>query len=439
MANPGYVFRCKNDPNRTCLQQFLEDRYELTYVHVKPDGDCFFNSIAEYYKRTGEQIHGLDPTDVVALRKFIMERARPIIDGNELMRQQILAEDINIQKKSLHQKKKSVPKKSSQKKEGPAQETNNERLNKIFNKLSERYEYTDAAFDVIVQITPLILNVNLSIYSMTFGTVSNTLHPAPNRNIVPTIILYLSGQHYGLLYPADGPNVRSNAQKRENMEADKYQHNQNNATAALIQKLMEQSNSNQNNENENEENAKKARNASRKVKPSAKSVAKPVAKRNSRKANPSAANLQNNNNMRAAMEESRAMAASHVNNNIANIERQFAALESGMKPSRRNQIASLRQQISQLELKKSVKKRPGVSRKNPMAASVNNMSAAFANVSLRNNHNVPVEANYKRLTANKMRAELIEMGIYTIDDLEELEDLSKPILYQRYKKALLRK
>jgi hypothetical protein len=67
------------------------------------------------------------------------------------------------------------------------------------------------------------------------------------------------------------------------------------------------------------------------------------------------------------------------------------------------------------------------------------MSAAFANVSLRNNHNVPVEANYKRLTANKMRAELIEMGIYTIDDLEELEDLSKPILYQRYKKALLRK
>ena len=245
MANPGYVFNCVPDPNRSCLQQFLENRCELTYVHVKPDGDCFFSSIAEYYKRTGEQIDGVDPTDAVALRAFIMERARPIIN----------ADDLNMQKKSL--KKKSAPKKLSQKKE----ETNEERLDKIFNKLSERYEYEHAAFDVIVQITSRILNVNLSIYSMTFGTVSNTVYPALNPD-APTIILYISGAHYGLLYPIDGSNVRSSAQKRENMRADKHQHNQNNATSALIKKLIEQSNSNQN--SENERNAQKAKKASRK-------------------------------------------------------------------------------------------------------------------------------------------------------------------------------
>jgi len=345
MANPGYVFRCVHDPNRSCLQQFLEDRPELTYVHVKPDGDCFFNSIAEYYKRTGEQIHGLDPTDVVALRKFIMERARPIIDENEAMRQQILADDLNMQKKSLQKKKKSAPKRLLQKKE----ETNDERLDKIFNKLSERYEYTDAAFDVIVQITPFILNVNLSIYSMTFGTVSNTLHPAQNPD-APTIILYLSGAHYGLLYPIDGPNVRSNAQKIENMQADKHQHNQNNATNALIKKLMAQSNSNQN--SENEENVQKAKKASRKK-------GKAPAQQ-SRKAS-----HHNNNN----------------NNGIADLERQIvearkqralraqakanAALASSFSAisfNSRNNRSKLEQQNALNGSRKSIKKKPPVGR-----------------------------------------------------------------------------
>ena len=415
MANPGYVFNCVPDPNRTCLQQFLEDRFELTYVYVKPDGDCFFNSIAEYYKRTGEQIDGLDPTDAVALRLFIMERARPIIDENEAMRQQILAEDLNMQKRSLKHKKKSAPKKLSQKKE----ETNDERLDNIFNKLSERYEYEHAAFDVIVQITPFILNVNLSIYSMTYGTVSNTLHRAQDPD-APTIILYLSGVHYGLLYPIDGPNIRSNAQKRENMRADKHKHNQNNATKALIQKLIEQSNSNQN--SENERNAQKAKKASRK---------KGAPVRQSRKAS-----HYNNSNS---------------NNSIAELEREIAAIEAKSKakaPRNNNFNAALAESLGAVSLNNGLN--------NDMRAAI---EASFQNVSFssRNNRNklvqqhalnrsmrqnnssnsnsnVPVNSvEFKQLTVATLKNKLTSMGVpFGSKNL-------KASLYQKYKKATRKK
>lgn len=353
MAHLNSVFKCVNDPDLTCLQQFLINHSTLTYVHVKPDGDCFFNSIAEYYKRTGEQIRGLDnPTDVVALRKFIIERARLMIDENEDMRQQILTEEPEPQIK-----KKSAPKKLSQKKEEPAQETNTERLDKIFNKLSERYVYEVPAFDVIVQITPLILNVNLSIYSMTGNIVSNTLHPARNRNVVSTIILYLSGRHYGLLYPAAGPNVRSNAQKIANMQADN--NNNNNATQALINRLMYQSNSNQNNEkNENERNAK-ARKASRKAKPSA---AKPSASRKSR----------------------------IVPSNNENEEFQAA-----LKESRRNSIAAIKKQIANLESRVSAKKQPRVAVK-PSRKNHNSLNNNFSRLSIGNQPRVHARAEKKK-------------------------------------------
>jgi len=375
MAHLNSVFKCVNDPDLTCLQQFLINHSTLTYVHVKPDGDCFFNSIAEYYKRTGEQIRGLDnPTDVVALRKFIIERARLMIDENEDMRQQILTEEPEPQIK-----KKSAPKKLSQKKEEPAQETNTERLDKIFNKLSERYVYEVPAFDVIVQITPLILNVNLSIYSMTGNIVSNTLHPARNRNGVSTIILYLSGRHYGLLYPAAGPNVRSNAQKIANMQADN--NNNNNATQALINRLMYQSNSNQNNEkNENERNAK-ARKASRNAKPSA---AKPSASRKSR----IVPSNNENEEFQAALKASR-------RNSIAEIQRQIAALEMGVNSSVSGSQIAKRNSVS-VRRKPRVAVKPSASRKNHNVQNINSLGNHFGRLSIGNQPRVHARAEKKK-------------------------------------------
>ena len=86
---------------------------------------------------------------------------------------------------------------------------------------------------------------------------------------------------------------------------------------------------------QNAKNARKAsRNASRKAKPSA-------ARNVSRKAS-------HNNN-----------------NNIAEIERQFAKLEMGAKPSsKKNQIAALQEQLRQLELEQAVRRKPRVVSKN---------------------------------------------------------------------------
>ena len=389
-ASQPFEIVCEGNSS-TCLDALLVEMPELQYIEVPDDGDCFFHSIAAYYKRTGRHVDGLvNPTNSQALRVFVAEKFSIMFKNDPGLKNSIL-----------------------------------ERNHKDVKRLSKNGFWEGDVCDLMIQRIPRILNINLNVYGVNkqnvkkdspFAITRASYVPIHHVNNIPTISLFLSERHYGLLYPVRGDNVRTSAQIRANdrvmptymaKKAEEYE--------AQVKEAYRV----------------EAEEASRRAKPS-------VAKRNSRKANSSAANLQFNNNMRAAMEESYAMAASRVNN-IANIERNFDALESGMKPSRRNQIAALQQQISQLELKK---RRPGVSRKNP----VNNMSAAFANVSLRNrnnsfnnNHNVPVEANYKRLTVNKMRAELIEMGIYTE---EELQDLSKPELYQIYKKAtrkLLRK
>jgi hypothetical protein len=347
-ANEGYFeIVCKGNSS-TCLDALLDVMPELQYIEVPDDGDCFFHSIAAYYKRTGRHVDGLvNPTNSQALREFVAQHFLNMFENDPDLSNAILERDHND----------------------------------VLRLFEEGFWVGDVC-DLMIQRIPRILNINLNVYGVNKQNVKNdspfaitrSSHvPIHHVNNIPTINLFLSKGHYGLLYPVGGDNVRSQAQIRANDRV---------MATYMAKKAAKEQEYERGLEEYLRNEAAKARNAlrtSRKVKPTAKSVAKPVAKRNSRKAKPSAANSQNNNNMRAAMEESYAMEASHVNN-IANIERQFAALESGMKPSRRNQIAALQQQISQLELKK---KRPGVSRKNP----VNNMSAAFANVSLRNRNN----------------------------------------------------
>jgi hypothetical protein len=364
-SNSNSVFKCEYDPNLTCLQQFLKNHSALTYVRIKPDGDCFFSSIAEYYKRTGGQIDGLaNPTDVIALREFIMDRARKIIDSDEILHQLILTTEPkkiskSAQKKLLQKKKQSVQEMNEE--EMNEEEMNEERLDNIFDELSERYVFEVPAFDVIVQITSRILNVNLSIYSVTGNIVSNTLYRAPNppRNRdVPTIILYLATKHYGLLYPAAGPNIRSNAQKRENMQARNNKKNEYNATQAYIQRLM----------NKNERNALRA---SHRAKPSASRIV-------SRKAKLSFGNESNSESdpeLQAALANSLAIA-----NSLRGV-----SLKNGRKPV-------------------PVKKRPGVARN-----SVNALAASMGSVSL---HNISRKANSNVLNARS----LIKMTIPSIDD-----------------------
>lgn len=387
-------YYCTARTQESCRKEYLSTHRNLKYVRVAPDGNCFFRSIAAYYRRNkGARLDHVSPA-VVNPRRYHQLR-RYIV--HELGKQIRADYNLQITLQGMYNDPKKPHKYNKMKNKNG--EIN---IEKILSKLAKKCKWKLPVFEMMVLRVPSILNINLILYkvegdSSQYYVTKSVYRPDNGERVATTISIFLESFHYGLVEEIEddeyneneenanyesvneGENETDEENEDDDSDDDSDDDDDDEESAALIQQLL--------NENERNAKARKGLRASRRVKPSA----KPVAKRSvSHKAKLSVANSQFNRNMRAAMEASygnnmrAAMAASHVNNNnIATIERQFAALESGMKPSRRNQIASLQQQISQLELKKSVKKRPGVSRKNP----VNNMSAAFANVSLRNRNN----------------------------------------------------
>ena len=170
------------------LKQYLRDQ-NLEYVYVNPDGDCFFRSIAEYYQRTGEEID-VNVTNVTELRHYIIGILRSLIDGND--------------EESTHLRAKIL--------EGVNNKNSEERLIQIFKTLSDPYLYDVDAFDIMVEITPRILNVNLRLIAKGPYGISDRIIKAPINN-ASTIILCLYKSHFGLLYPEGGPDRRTNQQK----------------------------------------------------------------------------------------------------------------------------------------------------------------------------------------------------------------------------------
>lgn len=60
-----FICKKKSTP-ASCKAQFLTHKKdELQYVEVKGDGNCFFRSIAAYYKRTGKHVDGVTNPQII--------------------------------------------------------------------------------------------------------------------------------------------------------------------------------------------------------------------------------------------------------------------------------------------------------------------------------------------------------------------------------------
>jgi len=337
-----YILFC-DDPedSRSCLPTFEREHPEFQYVKVLDDGNCFFHSIAAYYARTGEQIRGVrNPTDHIELRRYIVQEFMKILETDHDLRSTLS----NANYKSRRN-------------------------------LAKSGEWAMNSFDTMVSTVSTILHSNLHIYGVNkvthpenppaYAITKAVYRPKHNHGRdLPTISLFLANNHYGLLYPIDGVNRRTEAQKRAEISvlenAEKKAQENANATAKLL--------------------ARYAKQASRKSKAPKASVQK------SRKAS-------NNENaeLQAALEASR----HNNNNNIAEIQRQINALEMGVNNSvSDSQFAKLKMGVRN---NVSVRRKPRVAVK-PSASSKNHNSFGnhFGRLSIGNQPRVVNNVSVRR-------------------------------------------
>lgn len=414
-----------------CQAAFIQNK-KFKYIYVDADGNCLFRALSEFYKLTDMPVQGFrDQKYWTLLRPFLIDKVEKMMENysntletmivtnfinqTERRKEQLLSR-MAVYQDQLEQYPKAQKKYKQElatylmmKDEGihmnepkkPESPKSPEKLpsikkktvDQLFSELRGEGAWDVAMIELLISRLPAILGVNISIHKVEHDStrsnsykVTNYFYRPVGDNPEHTINLMLNGAHYGLLVPLP-KNAVFNNEKDENSSAS---------------------------------GRARPSAASRKARPSVSGRVRPSVSRKSQKASSNNQNAE----LQAALEQSRAMAASHVNNNIDNIERQFAelesgALESGMKPSRRNQIAALKQQISQLELKQSVK--------NP----VNNMSAAFANVSLRNRNN---SFDCDNATVAKLKEHLISRGYN-----KSLSGKLKPYLVELCKEMQSRK
>jgi hypothetical protein len=196
------TYRCKAKTQDACRREFLKEHPQLEYVKVDGDGNCFFRSIAAYYKRTGQKINGVrNPTDYHELRQYIVGR----------LREQIYADE------ELHMIMTAM----------------NERpLEMVLDELAKTCVWNVPAFEMMVERVPIILNVNLRIYKINHEdeqyTITEALHtPYDRLPVGTTISIFLASNHYGLIY-SNRNNNNTRRKRQENM-------NMNAAIAASIQ------------------------------------------------------------------------------------------------------------------------------------------------------------------------------------------------------------
>ena len=393
-ANERFELPCDGDRS-TCLDTLLDIMPELQYIEVPDDGDCFFHSIAAYYKRTGGIIIDrdtdlpldIDPTNPRALRSYVVEEFIKLVVAKKPPYPELISTILieNRTRKSLSQ-------------------------------LDKSGVWAVNTFDTMINAVPTILMINLNIYvvnqSQYQGYVITKAVYRPkqpellNGRGLPTINLFLSGNHYGLLYPVGGDNVRSLEQIQENnsilsaykaKKAKEYE-----AQVKEAQKYEAKL--------EREIAAKEAR-ASRNAKPS-------VARNLSRKA--SYNNIAEIERQFAALEmKAKSSAARNAARNVSRkASRNSSALNNASRQliyqlynenekalhqsSKNNKIASLREQIRQLE-SASVRRKPSVAQR-PIAPSLYNQR----NISLRNRQNNAVDCD--KLLAPELREYLKARG-----------------------------
>ena len=189
------TYTCKAKTQSACKNEFLKAHPELEYVQVEGDGNCFFRSLAAYYKRTGRRINGVsNPTDYRELRGYIVSR----------FREQIYADS------ELHMIMTAM----------------NERpLEEVLAELARSCVWDVPAFEMMVERVPIILNVNLRIYKINreggHYTVTEALHtPYDRLPVGTTISIFLASSHYGLIYSnRNNNNTRRRGQVNTNLNA----------------------------------------------------------------------------------------------------------------------------------------------------------------------------------------------------------------------------
>jgi hypothetical protein len=200
-ANERFELPCDGNSS-TCLDSLLDVMPELEYIEVPNDGDCFFHSIAAYYKRTGGVIIDrdtdlpldIDPTNPRELRRYIVKEFIKLVVAKEPPYPDLIS-TILIEN----------------------------RTNKSLSQLYEPGAWAMNAFDIMINAVPTILMINLNIYAVNSSeqhqeyVITKAVYQPKQPELLngrglPTINLFLSGNHYGLLYPVGGENVRSRVQ-----------------------------------------------------------------------------------------------------------------------------------------------------------------------------------------------------------------------------------
>jgi hypothetical protein len=195
-----------------CKSDFLHAHPEFEHVKVLGDGNCFFRSIAAYYERNPHlKIDGVhNPTDYDELRRYVVHRFRQQIENEAELREIYL----------------------------PA--LNQRPIETILSELATTCKWDVPAFEMMVERTAPILNINVRLFRMnrekidqnkpfnknnTMLTITESFYPS--RTPVPTTIsIFLVGGHYELLYSLDASNA-----------SNKIHNNQIKANAAFAAKI----------------------------------------------------------------------------------------------------------------------------------------------------------------------------------------------------------
>jgi hypothetical protein len=212
-----------------CRDQFLAAKKDvLTYVDVKGDGNCFFRTIAAYYRRTGGHIPGVHrPSDHRELRRYIVgEFSKQVYDDPELA--------------SVLSALSAKP------------------IEKMLSKLAKSCVWRVPAFEMMVERTPAIIGVNLRMYRVNNNggkyTVTESLYTPHDGPAMPTTIsMLLSGGHYGLIHRVGDVNLSHGMAENES-DDEKNEENENDSDSDSD----DDNNNNNNEENENEENEEEA-------------------------------------------------------------------------------------------------------------------------------------------------------------------------------------
>jgi hypothetical protein len=246
------TFKCEphNNTEEKCKKQFFKDRRDLQYIDVDPDGNCLFRSIAKYYENSGELLPGIaNPSDYNVLRQYIAEQFGAYIRMRPALFDEIIDQDLHFRQERRDKLYKDrVAAALLQYQEGITNEyVPPRRLKKaversidtILDELLNTGVWNVPAFDMMLELVPTLLHITLHTYSLLEGIDSYVISiynaQPENGPSNTTISVFLSGGHYGLIYPKNNSNSNSNSnQYNSNNENENENENMRRAMAASV-------------------------------------------------------------------------------------------------------------------------------------------------------------------------------------------------------------